>query len=153
MSKITLNPSLEKALVSAILGGTLPPEVVKPEELSKPGRFVLAAARSLLDQGVIPPLAANSIFLTATEVAGGLPTEVQQYLMGVAEAALKHPSEILSLVRHKQALVELINEAGRQLAEVDFDTGIFSTILGTNTNSSLESLSEALGESVPTIPV
>lgn len=147
-----LHPELESALMSLILRGLLDPGELDPKELSKTGRTVLAAAVSMLGRGVECPLDHRPLARVAIDVAGGDPSEVKRYLQGVTNASLKSPTEVLALVRNKQLLVRIINEAGRQLSTLEFDPGVFGGFVG-ESGTPLAPLSEVLGESTPTMPV
>ena len=126
--RIPLSAELEAALLSAILHRQVPPDVVTPEELSKAGRVVHGAVQLLLKSGQPSLFQDEAIVLAATDVLGADRGFMVEYLRKIrAVEATTDSAEILRLVREKQLLVEVINEATKQL-QGTLDLGTFGEL-------------------------
>ncbi len=130
MKKLTLSNDLEYSILHALARGVVSDDVVSEEELSKAGRVVYRAVKSLLESGQRPPLTSNSIGVMAVEVLGASRDPIRQYLQAMDTAASGVEIErILQKVRDKQVLVDVINEAGAMLQKGVLDAGLLSTRL------------------------
>ena len=110
-SNLRLSDELELAVLSAILAGKVGSEVVRPEEIGKTGRAVLAAIRSL-ESPTYP-----GVLLHVTDVQGMDKQLAGDYLRKVqAVGAQADAAEVLQCIRDKQQLVELVNAASSMLA-------------------------------------
>ena len=154
-SKLHLGEDLEYAIVAAIIKGAVGQDVVQPTEVSKTGRVVLSALRSLVDGGTQPPFSYGTILLTATDVLGAPKDVVRNYLQGVHDAgAAAEVGDILRKVRDKQLLVEVINEAAAQLQKGNLDTGLIGGLLSQRQDKGHEllSISERVKDGLPDPP-
>src|SRR3990167_5690945 len=96
---IKISEDLEASLLHAIIKGIVSPDVVTPEELSKPGRLVLASCQSLTPE----TRSFHSVLLHAVEVLGAPAEAMGDYMGNVAatEAGVA-ANDILQKVRDKQ---------------------------------------------------
>lgn len=124
---ISLSPDLERAILNGIIQGYANSESVAPEELSKPGRIVLAVLRDFATQKIPTPYPPEHIVLAATNLFGGGKEAFTDYLRVISETqAGQAPSEILRKVRDKQVLLDIINEASEQLSSNTLDVSLLS---------------------------
>lgn len=151
-NKVQLSGDLEQSLVSAILRGVAPAGVVDPAELSKPGRLVLAALSHLGN----PPFDLRAVYLATTDALGGDRAELKHYLALVNAANVDTSiGDILRIVREKQLLVQLINEAGTQLRDGKLNAGAIVDLVTTtrgDTVRGLMSLADTIGDGLPEPP-
>ena len=149
---IKISEDLEASLIHAIIKGIVSPDVVTPEELSKPGRLALASCQSLTPE----TRSFHSVLLHAVEVLGA-PSEAMGNYMGnvAATEAGVAANDILQKVRDKQVLIELINEAGAQLSKGNLDLALLGGVLQQDTGSSysVASVSETVKDGLPPTPV
>ncbi len=105
---------LELAVLRAVGEGLLRPEQAREEEFSLEGQQVLASMKDLY---VGEPLSIDGVILHAQSVQGFDPALSRDYVVGLE--GVKLGDEIvrtLRVVRDKQMLVALTNEAGEQLS-------------------------------------
>jgi len=148
---IKISEDLEAALLYAIVKGLVDPDVVAPEELSKPGRLVLSSCLALAPE----TRTFKSVLLHAVEVLGAPGPQMADYLANVsASEAGVETSEILQKVRDKSTLLELINEAGAQLSKGVMDLALLGGVLQRDTGSSyrITSVGDAVKDGLPPTP-
>lgn len=148
---IKISEDLEASLLHAIVKGIVAPDVVTPEELSKSGRLALASCEALTPE----TRTFHSVLLHAVEVLGA-PSEAMGDYMGRVSAseAGSDASVILSKVRDKQVLIELINEAGTQLSRGSLDLALLGGVLQRDTGSTytVSPVSEIVKDGLPPTP-
>lgn len=151
---VQLSEDLELAIIHAILRGVAASDVVDPAEVSKPGKAVLQAIANLEEQGGKPPWNYNSVFLTAVDIDGAPREAVKQYLAAAQNTgAGSDVKDILSKVRDKQLLVELINEAGSMLQKGNLDVALINGLLQREkADQAIESVSDRLADGLPPPP-
>ncbi len=149
---IKISEDLEASLLHAIVKGIVGTDVVDPAELSKPGRIALASCEALATE----TRTFHSVLLHAVEVLGA-PSEAMADYMGRVSAseAGSEASVILSKVRDKQVLIELINEAGTQLSKGSLDLALLGGVLQRDTGASyvVSSVSDTVKDGLPPTPV
>lgn len=124
---MSLSLDLERAILNGIIHGFAAPDSVAPEELSKPGRIVLAVCKDFHQQKLPTPYLSEHLVLAATNLFGGSKEAFTDYLRVVSETqAGQAPTEILRKVRDKQILLDIINEASEQLSSNSLDIGLVS---------------------------
>ena len=145
---VKLSEDLEHAVVQAIIRGAVAPDAIELEELSKVGRAIVGSLRALPS-----PYGQESIALAATEIYGIPKETVTGYLKIVSTRyAGAGAGEILSAVRDRQLLVEVINEATSQL-QGQIDVGLLGGLLAqTPSGASLSSVSERIKQGFPDPP-
>ena len=145
---VRLSEDLEHAVVQAIIRGVVAPDAVEPEELSKTARAVVGGIRSLT-----APYAPEAVVLAATEIYGVAKETVASYLKQVStHYAGADAGEILSAVRDRQLLVEVINEATSQL-QGHIDVGLLGGLLAQAPGgTSLSSVAERIKQGFPDPP-
>ena len=148
---LRLSPDLEASLLHAIVRGIVHPDVVSPQELSKPGRVVLVSCQALDP----PTRTFHSVLLHAVEVLGAPQDQMAEYVGRVAasEAGVE-AADILAKVRDKQILMELINEAGMQLQRGNLDLALLGGVLQRDSGLSrhIVSVSDAVKDGLPATP-
>lgn len=155
--KITLDPNLERALLRAEAEGIVATTVVDAKELSKKGKAVHDAILYLFKKGTKPPLHPASIALAANSLSGFPKSSADSYLKSFREFQTGDEiAIILQTAREKAALVDVINEAGNQLASGDLNAEGLARTLGGITNAAtgrnFVSLSHRVGDKFTTKP-
>lgn len=148
--RIKLSEDLEAAVLYAIIKGIVSPDVVSPEELSKPGQLVLKSCAGLAVEARTFP----SVLLYAVEVLGAPSDALADYLGRVraAEAGIE-AADILGKVRDKNTLLELINEAGEQLGKGVLDLALLGGVLQRDAGPcKVASVSEVVKDGLPPPP-
>mgnify|MGYP001558566132 FL=1 len=131
----------------------MPPDVVTPEELSKAGRTVHAAVILLRSSKTPEAVTDLAALLAATDVLGADRGFMTEYIRKIrAVEATTDSAEILRLVRDKQLLVEVVNEATKQL-QGTLDLGAFGELLHRSSGeSALQSVATRLAAGFPPPP-
>lgn len=145
---VRLSEDLEHAVIQAIIRGAISSEAVEPEELSKTARSIVGGIRALT-----APYTPEAVALAATEIYGIPKETVAGYLKAVStHYAGADAGEILSAVRDRQLLVEVINEATSQL-QGQMDVGLLGGLLAQAPGSnSLPPVSERIRQGFPDPP-
>jgi hypothetical protein len=121
---VKIGDSLEHALLGAVLAGRADKSVVKPEELSKTGRVILEAIRS------VEKPTYHQVLLHAVEVQGYPRDGVTDYLSQLKRTSVDtDPGEILTAVRDKQILNDVVSSAVEMLGESHIDLGLLAGLL------------------------
>lgn len=126
-----ISEELEHGLVAGVVRGLVKLELVPEASLSKNGQAILAAAEFLECQGMKTPYSKNSLVSAAVDVAGADKTVLRPYLdtaMKVAGGS-EDVLGILQKIHERDALTNLIELAGKQLANRQYDpTALKSTL-------------------------
>lgn len=151
---VPLSDDLEKLALSAVLQGVAEDTILHEDELSKIGKLVLKSVKHLRrnDAQEITP---SSIQAIAAEILGADHREVAAYISSCFSiTAGKEIGEILRTVRAKSVLVEVLNEAGNQLAAGQIDLSAVADKLNDagDTTSHLSSASDLLVNGLPEEP-
>lgn len=118
MKQITIAPQLEQSLLKAIGDGLVAPTLLNPNEISKEGRTVLKSINHLFKHGAKPPLKSSSILFIAVKIFGSHKRDTRRYIRLVSHVDTDIDAKvIIKSARSKEALVNLINEAGAQLSD------------------------------------
>ena len=120
--------TLEELSLGALAHGYLDPKMLKKEELSKLGQQVHAGILRLLKRNK-PPFSMKAVLVASTDVAGGDPDTLRPFLTRIYEASSKDAELLLSSLREKQTLSDIINLATIQLAKGDFSPQAFMSKL------------------------
>ena len=152
MKYFPLSKELEQEILCAIMSGVASSDAVTAEELSAHGKAVFRAIALLREQTPAGPLAPRAVLLAATDVLGASRGEIQNYLASLAPTGVSGVAEILQKVRDKQALVELINAAGKQLQEGSLDLRILLPLLSREGGSPLETVADRIEGGLPDPP-
>lgn len=146
--------TLEKYVIHALLIGALPFDQIKPEELSKQGRQVRAAAEKLASDGLKPPFQPDAVFLVASEIFGGERQGLRQYIQKcVASGSGAEIQDIIKAVRDREMLVKLVNTASEQLGKGSVDMGAINEVLSAQKNQNhLYPANRLLVSGIPPIP-
>lgn len=152
-AKIPLGPELERLVVSAVIHGLAPLEVVKEEELSKEGRLVWRGIQHLARR-TMPPYALGSVFAASTDLAGGDPEAVRSYLKRLKPIrAGRETADLLRAVRDKQRIIALIEAASEQLGSGKLDPSALSVMLTTTDRAEdLVPLAKRAESGLPDLP-
>src|SRR5574341_2006080 len=103
-----LSPGLEEIILYAAITGNTELKTIKKDELSKTGQFIYHGLLKLAKSSK-PPYSAKSVFIAATDVAGGDPEVVRPYLHQILDSGSGVEAEnLLSDVRNKQALMNVV---------------------------------------------
>jgi hypothetical protein len=152
MKASTISADLEYGLLSAVARGALPVDVVSEEELSRYGRIVLGAITRLRETAE-PPFSASAVLAVAVDVLGAEHDKVRPYVMKVFSVdSGREAADILRAVRARRALIEVINEAGQQLARGDLDAGAIVAKLELEQQSVLVPAAAKVGDAIPERP-
>lgn len=149
---LKLSDDLEKALLSAIIGGRAETSAVKPEELSKLGRAVLLAVNALEKPTY------QGILLHLTNVQAFDREQARDYLVAIEKmAGESNAGEVLQAVRDKQVLVELINTAQDMLStrKGTIDLAVLGSFLerdASSGSSGLPTVAERVKDGLPPTP-
>lgn len=152
---VPLSAELEKLALCAVMRGLVPETEVYEEELSKLGKLVLKSVAHLRGyEGCPDELSAATVQTTAAEILGADHREVRSYVQACfGLGAGKETSALLRAVRQKTILVEVLNEAGNQLASGSLDLGKISLSLESdNSVPTLLSASDMLVNGIPPEP-
>jgi len=157
VSKIKLNTDLEQSLLKAISLGLTSPSTLDPKEISKVGRAVLRASAHLINNGATTPLKLSAIYITSKKIFGKDSKEITKYLRQVEKIDLgDDASAVIQTLKDKDALVQIVNEAGTQLKEGAPNFLRFQTMLSEResdgTGRRIKSLSDQVGEKWPPPP-
>jgi KaiC/GvpD/RAD55 family RecA-like ATPase len=151
-----LSEDLEKLALCAVMRGVVPDTELHEDELSKLGKLILKAVRHLRSYDDAPEeLPVASIQATASEILGADHREIRDYTSSCfALAAGREAGDLLRAVRQKSILVEVLNEAGNQLATGTLDLGKISESLSQEAEDArtLLSASELLVNGLPKEP-
>lgn len=153
---IPLSDGLEKLVLSAAMRGLVPHTDIHPEELSKVGAVVhkaIAHLRSYEDAPDDLPIA--SVQSTAAEILGADHREIDAYIKSASSlCAGQEAGDLLRTVRRKTLLVDVLNEAGNQLATGEIDLGKLEGTLEEDESTSREllSASDLLVDGIPKEP-
>lgn len=153
--KIRLAADLEKALLKSIAEGICRPDIVAPEELSKPAKQAYESICYLLKHKAAPPLRPASILLTAQEIFGVDKDDFKSYLSSFQELDVgTEVGQILRSAREKTMLVRLINEAGGQLAKGHLDVGEIAKLVEASGggHESIRALAMSVQDKFPVTP-
>lgn len=116
-----LSPSLERMLLVGMARGGVPIDVVTKDELGREAQWLyLAIKRHRETQRKPKPVTLHAV-ATMAEEEGADPDLLRPYLKKMAGIEPAGAREILRAVRERQALVNLMNEASRQLGESKLD--------------------------------
>lgn len=153
---VPLSEDLEKLALCAIMKGVVADSELHEDELSKLGKLVLKSVRHLRSYPNAPEeLPQSSIQTTAAEILGADHREVRAYVSSCfALAAGREAGDILRTVRQKSVLVEVLNEAGNQLATGILDLGKIAESLaeGETGTKNITSASDILADGIPQEP-
>lgn len=152
---VPLSEDLEKLALCAVMRGVVPESELHEDELSKLGKLILKAVRHLRSYDDAPEeLPVASIQATASEILGADHHEIRDYTASCfALAAGKEAGDLLRAVRQKSILVQVLNEAGNQLATGTLDLGKISESLSQEDDvRKLSSASELLANGLPEEP-
>lgn len=152
---VPLSEDLEKLALCAVMRGVVPDSELHEDELSKLGKLILKAVRHLRSYENAPEeLPVASIQATASEILGADHHEVRDYTSSCfALAAGREAGDLLRAVRQKSILVQVLNEAGNQLATGTLDLGKISESLSQEDDvRKLSSASELLANGLPEEP-
>ena len=152
---VPLSEDLEKLALCAVMRGVVPDSELHEDELSKLGKLILKAVRHLRSYEDAPEeLPVASIQATASEILGADHHEVRDYTASCfALAAGREAGDLLRAVRQKSILVQVLNEAGNQLATGTLDLGKISESLSQEDDvRKLSSASELLANGLPEEP-
>jgi KaiC/GvpD/RAD55 family RecA-like ATPase len=152
---VPLSEDLEKLALCAVMRGVVPDTELHEDELSKLGKLILKAVRHLRSYDDAPEeLPVASIQATASEILGADHHEVRDYTASCfALAAGREAGDVLRAVRQKSILVEVLNEAGNQLATGALELGRISEALCQEEEArTLSSASELLAHGLPKEP-
>ncbi|MGL5935305.1 MAG: RAD55 family ATPase [Cetobacterium sp.] len=153
---VPLSEDLEKLALCAVMRGVVPDSEVHEDELSKLGKLVLKAIRHLRSYEDAPEeLPVASIQATAAEILGADHNEVRTYTSSCfALASGREAGDLLRAVRQKSILVDILNEAGNQLATGAMDLGKIAETLATEDEGArtLSSASDLLINGLPQEP-
>ncbi|MGL5934559.1 MAG: hypothetical protein ACRCZI_02935, partial [Cetobacterium sp.] len=153
---VPLSEDLEKLALCAVMRGVVPDSELHEDELSKLGKLILKAVRHLRSyEDAAEELPVASIQATAAEILGADHDEVRAYTSSCfVLAAGREAGDLLRAVRQKSILVEVLNEAGNQLASGALDLGKISEALaeGDDGARELSSASDMLADGLPKEP-
>lgn len=153
---VPLSEDLEKLVICAVMRGLVPETDVHEEELSKIGKVVLRGISNLRSLPDCPDLlVAQSVQVAAAEVLGADRREVGNYIAACSRiGAGREVPDLLRAVREKTLLVEILNEAGNQLATGRLDAGKVNDLIhATEFNAPvLQSAADLLVNGIPPEP-
>lgn len=130
-----LSPELERALMVALLTGTLGLEQVPADEkrnpdLSRVGKQVYEVVKFLHDGGSAAPYDDDAITLAAQHLDGRIQVgEVQEYLAALPDEVPKEIFLILEQANVRKGLVKMANLVSTQLASNTYDRSSFDKVL------------------------
>ncbi|MDE1839854.1 MAG: AAA family ATPase [Thaumarchaeota archaeon] len=153
MKTATLSRDLEYSLLNAISRGVIPADLVQPDELGKEGQTVLAAL-SKLRETTTPPYVERAVTSVATDVLGAERDKIRPYIVRVFQQdSGREAADILWAVRSRQALTDVMNEVGQQLARGSLDVGAITERLRVEQRASLVPAITLIGKELPKRPV
>jgi len=151
--KIRLPIELEQAIIRGVTEGILKPWQVKPKEFSSTGESIFEAVKHYIDKGGELPVSLDTIKEYVVQV-GQLGPEDMDYFTDLR----KSPTgvgldKVLDLARRKQILSYVIEAAGDDLAEGEFNPDRIKKILEHyESTSTFEPLGSNLDGVMPTPP-
>ena len=143
---LPLNPELEKAVLYALIHGTLSPQTVQIDELSKLGRVVFTAFKGV-SEGHQGPVRAKTVYLAATEVHNADAEELKAFIKTIEGGEIPEIQAILSALSRKRVISSLVNEAAEQVASGDYSLLALKGLIDaqTHTRNTLVPLSAEMG--------
>ena len=153
---IKLSSDLEQSLLKATILGLAPISTLSPEELSKPGRATMKAAKCLIANGASMPLTLSAVGFASKKIFGGKKKEIIRYIHDLDKLELGEDAmAIIQTVRDKDVLVQIVNEAGEQLREGIPNFLRFDTMLSERRDvggNKIKSLGEMVDQEWPAPP-
>ena len=149
------SPDLERAVLAALLRGTMAPGEILPDELSKPAKWLHRAVIELRLR--IPsdlPLDPESVLITAADGFGGDREELRRSLVEVARYSGDGTLlDVVKRLRNRKVLFELMTRAGEQLQSGIFDPEPFlETLTSAPRTETLGSMADRIGDEIPQEP-
>lgn len=153
---VPLSDGLEKLVLCAAMRGLVPHTDILPDELSKLGAVIHKAVAHLRSYDNAPDeLPAASVQAAAADIIGADHREVGAFIRAANSlCAGQEAGDLLRTVRKKVALVEILNEAGNQLASGSIDLGKIGSVLDgdDDTAGALLSAADLLADGLPEEP-
>ena len=146
---LPLNSDLEKAVLYAMMHGQMEASSVNKDELSKIGRVIYTAIRSLVkDRG--KSVHPKTVYLTATEVHNADSAEIKSFLKDIEAGEIPEIQSIHSALTRKRVITSLVNEATDQVASGDYSILALRSLIEASTHSrnTLTPLSKEMGDDV-----
>jgi len=152
--KIRLPLELEQAIIRAVMEGVLHAWQIKPKEFSSTGETIFASLKHYVDKGGPLPVSID-VVKGYVEQGGRVNPEDMEYFTGLRKAPVgRGLDKVLDLARKKQTLSYLIDAAGEQMSEGEFDSGTLNRIMSQYESSqSFEPLGANLDSVIPAPPV
>lgn len=153
---VQLSPELERLAMCAVIKGVVPETDVHVEELSKIGKVVLHAIENIREGGGTDEINQQALLVAAAEIIGADSSAVKTYLSSCLSAgATLDVRELLRVTREKCTVVDVLNEAGQQLASGKLDVGKIEELTNASTgyDCTLTSISDQLKNGIPKQPV
>jgi AAA domain len=148
-----VSKELEQGLLAGLLLGALTLDQVPNEGLSKHGQAVWDTAEYLHAQKVPAPYDQMTVVSAAGDVLGYDKDELRPYVLEVLSRKGQGAAEVLQTLQEQQALQDVVNEAGRQMASKQFDPSAFTEPLGVKRKNKLTPASALIkGDKLPEIP-
>lgn len=143
---------LERGLLHGMMQGLVPRETVERDELSREGQFVWDALGTLAN--ATPPFTMKSVVSAMVDVLGHERAEATSIVKDVvAEKIGAEGAALVEALRNKQALFNLVNVAGEQLATGVMDTAaLLAAMENTPKRVGLHPASEFLRDGIPPDP-
>lgn len=146
---LPLNPDLEKAVIYALMHGSLSEKTVQADELSKLGKIVFTAFKSV-SEGNAGPVKAKTVFLAATEVHNADTQELRAFLKEIENAEIPELGAILGALQRKRVITSLVNEASEQVASGEYSLLALKGLIDaqTHTRNTLVPLAKEMGAEI-----
>ena len=149
---LPLNIDLEKAILYAVMHGTMSLKNVNKDELSKLGRTIYTALAGLVKDGSLngDGIHARTVWLAATEVHNADPAEVKGYLKEIENGEIPEIQSIHGALSRKRIITKLVNEASDQVASGDYSILALKGLIDAHTHSrnTLLPLSSQMGKDI-----
>lgn len=124
-----IGAALEQELIASIVCGAASPSILDPKELSKIGRIVHSAVTQLAKNGLSAPFKLSTIYAHCLANLGAPEADTKEFLRTIQEIYRSKDHKVLIRVsKQKAALVEILNEASKQLGNGLVDLKKFNEI-------------------------
>ena len=150
------SPDLERAVLAALVRGTMSPGEILPEEFSKPAKWL---HRAIIDLRMRVPLETaldpESVLVVAADGLGGDRDELRRLVDEIARFSGDGTLlDVVKRLRNRRVLFEMMTQAGAQLQEGVFAPEKFLEIITSSPRTeTLQSMADLIGDTIPQEPV
>jgi hypothetical protein len=149
-----ISEELEHSLIAGLFRGTVPLDMVPKDALSKEGKEVYGGVDYLSRLGHKPPFSRQTVLVSASDVKGADKGALAPYIATVLKVGGgREVPDLMQALAEQQALVEITNEAAKQIEAGVYDPTAFRALFDVKKGRELESVGALLKDGkLPPIP-